>query len=203
MFKFAAAIINARLKDYPLHNEQELIRLVAANEEGAFTSLLRHFWNKVYTQANVYLKSATLAQEITQDVFLKVWTARTNLLGINNFSSYLFIITRNEIISTLRKKGREQITPPDTLQEDGWIPDLQLQYKESYKLLLDGIEALPPVRSQVFKMSRLEGLTYDEIAARLNISRNGVKDHIVKALLFLRTYVSTHAGVMLLILMSL
>jgi RNA polymerase sigma factor (sigma-70 family) len=191
------------LKDTPLHNEQALIRLVAENDEGAFASLLRHFWNKVYTQANVYLKSAPLAQEITQDVFIKIWIARVNLPGINNFSSYLFIITRNEVISALRKKGREPITPAETLQEDGWIPDLQLQYKESYKLLLEGIEALPPVRSRVFKMSRLEGLTYDEIGARLNISRNGVKDHIVKALLFLRNYLSTHTGEMLLILILL
>jgi RNA polymerase sigma-70 factor (family 1) len=191
------------LKGNPLHNEQELIRLVSENDEGAFTSLLRHFWNKVYTQANVYLKSSTLAQEITQDVFIKVWTARANLSGINNFSSYLFIITRNEIISALRKKGREHTTPAETLEENGWIPDQQLQYKESYKLLLEGIEALPPVRSRVFKMSRLEGLTYDEIAVQLNISRNGVKDHIVKALLFLRTYLSTHTGEVLLILLLL
>ena len=196
-------IINAILKDYPLHNEQELIRLVAEDDEGAFTSLLRHFWNKVYTQANVYLKSAHLAQELTQDVFVKVWAARANLLGVNNFSSYLFIITRNEIISTLRKKEHEHVTPAETLQEDGWIPDLQLQYKESYQLLLEGIEALPPVRSQVFKMSRLEGLSYDEIGTRLNISRNGVKDHIVKALLFLRTHLSTHTSNMLMLLMLL
>ena len=170
------------------------MRRVAENDEIAFTSLLRHFWNKVFTQANVYLRSATLAQEITQDVFLKVWAARAQLPGINNFSSYLFIITRNEIISALRKKGRTQITPDETLEENGWIPDQQLQYKESYKLLLEGIEALPPVRCQVFKMSRLDGLTYEEIAARLNISRNGVKDHIVKALIFLRTYLFTHTG---------
>lgn len=191
------------MEDNVLHNERELIQRVAESDEAAFTSLLRHFWNKVYTQANVYLKSATLAQEITQDVFLKVWAARTNLPGINNFSSYLFITTRNEIISALRKKGREQTTPSETLEENGWMPDQQLQYKESYKLLLNGIEALPPARKQVFKMSRLEGLSYDEIAARLNISRNGVKDHIVKALIFLRTWLSTHSGDAFLVLLLL
>jgi RNA polymerase sigma-70 factor (ECF subfamily) len=182
------------LTDNPLHNEQELIRRVAESDETAFTLLLRHFWNKVYTQATIYLKSATLAQELTQDVFLKVWAARSELLRVNNFSSWLFIITRNEIISALRKKGHEQTTPSETMEEDLWIPDQQLQYKESYKLLLQGIEALPPARRKVFKMSRLEGLSYDEIAEQLQISRNGVKDHIVKALLFLRTWLSTHTG---------
>jgi RNA polymerase sigma-70 factor (ECF subfamily) len=157
----------------------------------------------VYTQANVYLRSAALAQEITQDVFIKIWATRERLPQVNNFSAYLFIVTRNELISALRKKGLEQTNLSETLEESGWIPDQQLQYKESYKLLLEAIEALPPGRRTVFKLSRLEGLSYDEIARQLDISRNGVKDHIVKALLFLRTYLVTHGGDTLFLLLLL
>jgi RNA polymerase sigma-70 factor (ECF subfamily) len=75
------------------------------------------------------------------------------------------------------------------VEEETWIPDKQLLYKESYAAILRGVELLPPARKNVFKMSRFHGLTYDEIAAELDISRNGVKDHIVKALLFLRNYI--------------
>jgi RNA polymerase sigma-70 factor (family 1) len=171
-----------------------LLRLVAADDEAAFTQLLRYFWNKVYTQSLVYLKSASTAQEITQDVFLKLWRARASLVQVNNLSSYLFIITRNEIITSLRRKGRVQEAPSDMLEENNWIPDRQLHYKESYRMLLDGIEALPPTRKQVFTMSRLEGLSYDEIAGKLGISRNTVKDHIVKSLLFLRNWMKDHSG---------
>jgi RNA polymerase sigma-70 factor (ECF subfamily) len=180
------------LTETTLHNEKGLLGRIAEGDEAAFTLLLRHFRNKVYTQSLVYLKSALIAQEITQDVFLKVWANRSGLPHIDNFSGYLFIITRNEIISALRKKGRELAALSESLVENGWIPDQQLLYKESYQLLLQGIEALPPARKDVFKMSRLEGLSYEEIAERQGISRNGVKDHIVKSLLFLRNYLRTH-----------
>jgi RNA polymerase sigma-70 factor (ECF subfamily) len=192
--KFTPANTNAGLTDNPLYNERELLCRTADGDEAAFTLLLRQFRNKVYTQTLVYLKSAVTAQEITQDIFLKIWANRSGLPQVENFSGYLFIITRNEIVSALRKKGREQTTPSETLEENGWIPDQQLLYKESYKLLLEGIEALPPARKNVFKMSRLEGLSYEEIAVRLGISRNGVKDHIVKSLVFLRNFLHAHTG---------
>ena len=165
-----------------------LIR-ISENDEEAFSLLLLNFWNKVYTQALTYLKSSVTAQELTQDVFIRLWTNRNALAGIDNFAGYLFVMTKNEVLSQLRKKRNHPETPDETLPEEVWIPDQQLQYKQAYAMIFNGIERLPPVRKQVFKMSRNEGLSYDEIATRLNISRNGVKDHIVKALLFLRNYI--------------
>jgi RNA polymerase sigma-70 factor (ECF subfamily) len=178
------------------HNEGEikkwLIR-ISENDEEAFSLLLLNFWNKVYTQALTYLKSSVTAQELTQDVFIRLWTNRNALAGIDNFAGYLFVMTKNEVLSQLRKKRNQPETPDETLPEKVWIPDQQLQYKQAYAMIFNGIERLPPVRKQVFKMSRNEGLSYDEIATRLNISRNGVKDHIVKALLFLRNYIRLHS----------
>ena len=108
-------------------------------------------------------------------------------------------MTRNEIISLLRKKENQSMEPDEKLEEKIWIPDQQLEYKHSYESILKGIDLLPPARKNIFKMSRVDGMTYDEIAAQLNISRDGVKDHIVKALLFLRNYVRTHSDNLLLI----
>jgi RNA polymerase sigma-70 factor (family 1) len=190
-------------KDPYLTNEQTLrewLVLAGNDDQAAFTRLLRHFWNKVYTQALVYLKSSAAAQEVTQDVFLKVWAKRAGLPQVDNFPGYLFIITRNEIVNALRKKGREPAAPSEGLEENLWIPDQQLQFKESYQLLLSGIEALPPARKNVFKLSRLEGLSYEEIGERLGISRNSVKDHIVRSLVFLRNYLRTHTGETLILL---
>lgn len=167
---------------------KEWIGRVIKDDEEGFTLLLRHFWNKVYTQALTYLKSSEIAQELTQDVFVKVWMNRNKLTEVQNFSGYLFIITRNEVISFLRKKESLSIEPDETLKEEVWIPDLQMQKKQAHAAILDAIEMLPPARKNVFKMSRLDGLSYDQIANEMNISRNGVKDHIVKALLFLRNY---------------
>ncbi|MBZ4189375.1 RNA polymerase sigma factor [Niabella beijingensis] len=177
----------------PIHGSEdglikEWLGLIYQNDEVAFTKLLRLFWNKVYTQALTYLKEPEIAREVTQDVFLKIWAARKKLPEIEKFSNYLFIVSRNCIISELRKKGRGFVNPSLDLPTELLLPDEQLQYKELQHQLLKVIDQLPPTRKKVFEMNRLEGLTYDEIADKLNISRNGVKDHIVKALNFLRAH---------------
>jgi RNA polymerase sigma-70 factor (family 1) len=165
----------------------ECLYKVSQGNQAAFAQLLRKFWNKVYTQAITYLKDPSLAQEITQDVFVKLWSLRSTLPALENFSNYLFIVSRNEIISALRKKAQVSVNPRLDMEANLMLPDEQLQYKEFHHRLLQAIEELPPVRKRVFRMSRLEGCTYEDIAKELGISRNGVKDHIVKALNFLRT----------------
>lgn len=190
-------------QDQNTPSEQEIrqwLLSISKGDQTSFTLLLRSFWNKVYTQAITYLKSAQLAEEITQDIFIKLWSLKEKLPEVENFSDYLFIVSRNAIISTLRKK-KEEITPlSDSLEELIMRPDKQLQYKEAYAKILQLIDQLPPVRKKVFKMSRLEGKSYDEIGNELSISWNGVKDHVVKALNFLRTnFNSDHLWLLILL----
>ncbi len=172
------------------YNEGELLIKVASGEQQAFTVLVDYYWNKVYSHALAYSKSVTRAQEITQDVFLKVWHKREALTEVRDFKSYLFILGRHHIISSMRKK-LESLTGEDLLEtpEDIYIPDQQLECKETWNRILEGIEKLPTVRKVIFKKSRLEGLSYEEIARSNNISKNTVKEHIVLALNFLRTYI--------------
>ena len=177
----------------PLYNERELLSSIAEGDQRAFTRLVNEYWNKVYGHALAYTKSSHRAQEITQDVFLQVWIKRQTLTGISDFKNFLFILGKNKIISAIRKKldeltGRE---PVDML-EDVLVPDQQLEYKQVHHQIMEAIENLPPTRKLVFKMSRLEGLSYEEIGQRLSISRNTIKEHIVRGLSFIRTYIHTH-----------
>lgn len=172
---------------------RHLLRLVACSDERALSQLIAMYWKKVYKQALVYLQTASEAEELTQDVFLKIWKNRELLPDLNNFSDYLFIITRNEIISHLRKR---RFNTSETLLRDlidtYFQPDQQLQFKQVNSLVLKAINSLPPVRKKVLKMSRIDGLSYQEIAQELEIGRNGVKDHIVKALVHIKTYLRVH-----------
>ncbi|MDH7460460.1 RNA polymerase sigma-70 factor [Chitinophagaceae bacterium 26-R-25] len=178
-------------------SEQEIKRWLVNTSKGdqaAFTFLLRYYWNKVYSQALTYLKSAEHAQEVTQDVFVKIWSSKERLAEIENFSDYLFIISRNEVISALRKRREANAAFVDDVEELILQPDKQLLYKEAYHKILSLIEQMPATRKTVFKMSRLDGKSYEEIGRALGISRNGVKDHIVKALNFLRTNLGPGEG---------
>lgn len=183
--------------------ENETLHLVATGDRAAFNSLLHAYWNKVYTLSHTYLRSPEDAQEVTQDVFLKVWQARQQLTGIQNFNGWLFVLTRNEILSALRKRKVRPVisAEPGEKEEDTILPDHLLLYKEASAIIATAIDALPPVRKRVFTLSRMEGKSYEEIATLLQISRNGVKDHIVKALHFLRNYLREHAGDVLLLIL--
>jgi RNA polymerase sigma-70 factor (ECF subfamily) len=181
------------MHDGLLYDESKMLLEVALGNQKAFTLLVDTYWNQVYSHSLAYTKSSRQAQEITQDVFLKVWNKRENLKDVSNFKNYLFILGRNHIITAVRKK-LDQLVEYDMLDasEDMLVPDQQLEHKETWNKILEGIEKLPPARKAVFKMSRLEGLSYEDIATKLNISKNTVKEHIILSLNFLRTYLHLH-----------
>jgi RNA polymerase sigma-70 factor (family 1) len=186
------------LADSSSYDEKLLLDLVSRSDQKAFTRLVDLYWNKVYSHALAYAKSSPRAQEITQDVFLQVWNKRETLRDVNDFKNFLFIFSKNQIISSMRKK-LDDLTGKDPVEmpEDILIPDRQLEYKQAHNKVMEAIEDLPPTRKIVFQLSRLEGLTYDEISQRLNISRNTVKEHIVLALSFIRTYIHTHGDLLI------
>lgn len=180
------------------NTENDLAVLIASGNQTAFTKLVDEKWRQVYGHALAYVKSSEKAQEITQDIFLKLWQNREKLTEVKNLENYLFILGRNHIVSEMRRRLTDTYPGvPDTLEEDVWVPDRQLQLKQSTQLLLKGIAALPPMRRQVFILSRMDGLTHEEISERLGIAKNTVKQHIVLSLNFLRDYVRNHPGAFL------
>lgn len=175
--------------------ERQLLRSVAAGDDRAFRMLVDIFWSRVYGNALTIVKSPQTAEEITQDIFLKIWQQKEKLSEVQSFKHYIYVVGRNQVISQLRKKMAGQLEEPGDILEGRLMPDEQLQYKETYRLVLEGIGKLTPQQQLVFKMSRLEGLSYEEIGGRLGLSKNTVKGHMVLALNFLRIYFRDHADI--------
>lgn len=179
------------------NDEKNLLLQVAAGDQQAFEILVTKYWKNIFGQAMAYCKSVPIAQEIVQDVFLKIWLKKESLPGIDNFENYLFIVARNQIITVFRRNlgapVKEQLSNTEQAFEEGtWLPDKQLHAKQFEELVDKAIDLLPPQRKTIFRLSRLEGLSYSQIAERLGISRNTVKEHIVKSLNFIRTYLHIH-----------
>jgi RNA polymerase sigma-70 factor (ECF subfamily) len=169
--------------------ESAVFSLIAKGDEVAFAKVVKKYWRNVYLHALIYMKSGPLAEEVTQDIFMRVWDNRFRLTKVNRFENYLFILSRNYIVSALRKKLHQTIPLSEDLAEEPlWMPDRQAEYRETYQCLLRGIGRLPEKRKKVFIMSRLEGKTHEEIAAELGINKDTVSQYIVKALISLRTY---------------
>lgn len=191
------------MEDKSLYTDKELFHLISQSDHAAFKMLLERHKSNLFGQSLAYLKDVHRAQDIIQEVFLTIWKGRHQLTAIENPENYIFIIARNKIISEFRKKilipfpeGSEQLWPgPDLLA------DRQLQDKQLAETIRAAVLRMPPQRRKVFELSRNEGLKYEEIAQRLDISRETVKVHMVKALAFIRAFVGDRAIIFLFFLL--
>lgn len=183
----------------PLHNERELLHRIADGDEAAFTTIVDTYWNRVFTVALTYVKSPEPAEDAVQDIFLKLWKKREKLREIESLENYLFIVVRNEVFSAMRKK--KPLYPvgaylENTLEEKSPLPEQTLGAKQLQQLINTAVELLPYRQREAWKLSRETDLTHDEIAERMGLSKNTVKNHVVKALNFLRAYIQAHSDVM-------
>ncbi len=179
-----------------LHNERELLVRTAHGDQQAFAAIVAHYTRILYGHLLTYIKNAQQAEETTQDIFVSLWKQREKLPAIENFSGYLYTIARNKAIDALKAKLATPATlQPDKLNEWATHPEPGLELKELAQVLDQAVQALPTRRKEVFILSRQEQLTYEEIAARLNISRSAVRQHMVEALAFLRNVVQEKTGI--------
>jgi RNA polymerase sigma-70 factor (ECF subfamily) len=180
--------------DYSILDDKQLLNFLQEENEDAFTEIYNRHWKRIYTLALSYLKSPEAAQDIVQDVFIKIWTNKENLFQVKEFKSYVFVIARNLIISRLRNTiFHLSLDPDEQIEEEMLLPEKQLSYKESVNLLHKAIELLPLQQRRAYKLSRNEGMRYEEIAQEMGISRLTVRTHITNALSFIRKYLTDHA----------
>ena len=175
---------------------------MAKGDQKAFELLIDEYSTTIYKHVLTYLKNVSRAEEITQDIFMTVWTHRAELPTISNFAGYLFVIARNRTTSAFREKLLQTAEPKDELESTWLDPAHALEYRQLSDVLRKGIEMLPSRRRDIFTMSRFEGKSYDEIADVVGISKSAVNKHIVEALLFLRTYLAGHMSLFLLLVLT-
>jgi len=191
------------LEDTSLNNTQDLLLRVAAGDEHAFRVFFHEYSNNIYSVAFMLTKSAVVAEDMVQEIFLKLWLNRTALPEVTNIRSYIFIHARNHIFNELRKKSSdprfmEELT--DYLGEVRDTPEQQLLQKEGRALLQAAVQHLPSQQQLVYQLSRDENLTQEEIANRLGISKHTVRNHMAQALQNIRQYLESNASEVLLLI---
>ncbi|HET6995606.1 MAG TPA: RNA polymerase sigma-70 factor [Chitinophagaceae bacterium] len=189
---------------YPaLHNERELLLRITQDDEKAFEIVVEHYWQRIYNVSLTFIKSTQAAEDIVQDVFLKLWEKRDRLSGVDNFGSWLFIMARNTIISSLRKKSPMIPVgelPVNEAQDSHSEPDELLRIKQLQDLLAEGVKHLPDQQRRIYMLSRVDGLSHEEICNQLGLARSSVKNSLVKALNFLRQYLRENSDPQILLL---
>lgn len=158
-----------------------------------FDYLFKQYKKRIYIYVLKIVKSPFLAEEITQEIFIKLWLYQDKLAGISNLDGFIFKIVRNHSFNHLRKIAYDERLLKEVLAfaapEQNNIDEKIIT--ADYQLLVqEALNCLSPQRRLVYELSRKKGLNYEEIASQLNLSRNTVKNHIVSALKHIHNYLS-------------
>ena len=178
-----------------LYDQQQIRSRVALGDQQAFALFFNHHWPQVYGTGLRLTKSSELAQDLAQDIFIKLWENRHRLTEVKEEDSYVYLLSRNFIFDFLRKKvfDTENIEILIDYFVDGTIsPHEKLEYNELENTLKSAIDQLPGKVKDVFVLSRVDGLTHEQIAKQLNISVASSKTYVVRALQDIRKFMALH-----------
>jgi len=172
------------------NSEQNILQRVADGDEQAFKVLFNLYWDRLYNYLLRITKSHELAEEIATDVFLKLWTGREILPGIQNMDSFLYKVAYNRTMDFFRLAARDFRLQELIAKQAEQVPPVSADYpmldKEADQILKEVIQELTPQRRLIFTLSRIDGLTHEEIAQKLNLSRQTVKNTMSAAITSVR-----------------
>jgi RNA polymerase sigma-70 factor (ECF subfamily) len=170
-------------------NIKLLVKRLIENDKNALDGLYHYYYPRLYYFIKGFLKVEDEVDDVIQDVFVKLWENRNNITSVETFNSWVFTVTKNEVISLFRskiKKAEFETRIRETVIQTEIFTDTMLEYNEIKGRVDQLIEQLPEKRRQIFKLSREQGLSQKEIANQLGISVKTVEDHMMHAIRFMR-----------------
>lgn len=173
-------------------NWEDCIKRLSSGDTTAFKSLYDSFHHDLFRFSIQLVKSRSLAQDIVQEVYIKIWERRQSLDNQKSIKAYLFTICRNLCIDMLEKASKDEPLQQEILDEYEITQIEDAFPQELEQLATDAINALPPQRRLVFEKAKLENMSYEQIAQSLNISKGTVSDHLVKAMRAIKAYLQLH-----------
>lgn len=176
----------------------DLLVKLRNGDPSAFAEIYNQYRSKILVYACSLCKSTDYAEEIVQEVFIKIWQKREQINTDLHFGAYIKKITLNHVLNYLKKVAREKVLQQELFNYIDVLrnsTEENLFEKELLKTYDDAIGHLPPQKKLIYAMSRTEDLSHEEIAEKLNISKNTVKNHMVEATRFIRNYVSKNDSV--------
>jgi len=184
-------------------NLQKVLRRMIRGEKKAFDIIFTHYHRKIYFYCLNHFYTKEEAEEIVQEIFVKLWLKKHSLQLDKNFEAYLFTIAKNHILNDLRKKLNQKASMEEyhlrKTQAQNYV-DEEVMYNELENQVYDAINRLPEKRQEIFILSRIEGLSNKEIAEKLNISIKTVETQMKLALDYFKKVFSSRIINILLLL---
>jgi RNA polymerase sigma-70 factor (ECF subfamily) len=189
-------------------DDKYLFAAVASSDEKAFKTVFEHFRHSVYSAAFRWTRSVAAAEDITQDVFIKLWESRHLLASVTYPRAYIYKATFNRTknylrSSQLRSKATDQLAGQRAVFSN---PTLEiLEAKEFEQRITAAVGQLSEQKQTIYNLSKKEGKSYKEIADYLKISPETVRSHLYETMKYIRHYLKRDlvVGLLLLLLQSL
>ncbi|MBC6109751.1 RNA polymerase sigma factor [Pedobacter fastidiosus] len=180
------------MASYKSYSDEELVTLLQKGERQAFDEIYDRFWDKLFVTATNRLGNADEAEDLVQDIMLRLWNNYETLFIQTSLSAYLAIAVKYEVINFLAKQKRYQsyASSSDLSEMDNSTEDF-LQLKELQGRLAKLVKSLPEKGQMAFVLSREQGLSQKQIAEKMGISENTVETHLRRAVKRLRSGLKT------------
>ncbi len=185
------------MKAKKLSSEHQLFSQMIQGNELAFEQIFHHYNARIYPFMLKKTKSHHLSEELVQELFIKLWEGRGKLTDVKNPDAYIFSMAAHALLNHWRKVSRDTDMRNRLWQElcrFSNLTDDAVDYKESKSIIQAAVELLPPQRKKIYLMSRIEGMSHEEIARILNLSRSTVNNQLSQTLKFIRQYIDKQHG---------
>ncbi len=174
--------------------DSELVLGVQNDDTGAFDALYWKYHQAVYSNIVKLVKDQLEAEDILQEVFVKLWQKRHSIDVSKSVGGWLFVISFNLSVTHIKKRLREQTLYHRLFNEHSSTDADFMEYEHQHQLLETAIGQLSPQKKKIVTLCKLEGKTYEEAARELNISRHTVKEYLSSAMANLNDYLHKHSA---------
>jgi len=170
-------------------DDHMLLSRIREGDESAFALFYGQHWVVVHRFVMKYVKCQDLSNDVTQDIFVRLWEGRADLPEISSLKSYLFITARNAAFNVLKKASVQEtlkekivlaaVASRNTIEDDM----LSVEYLDHLKKV---VKTLPAQTQKIFSLCREQEKSYHEVSQMLGISKDAVKKHMVRSMKLLR-----------------
>ncbi|TCD01291.1 RNA polymerase sigma factor [Pedobacter psychroterrae] len=174
-----------------LQNDHDLMVRLKSGDREAFATLYKLYAEQIFRRLMRLVKQESIAEELLQDVFMRIWENLENIDLEKPFGAYLYRIAQNLVTDLFRRAAYEKQLLDYLIagMTELYNPVEESEHKAEVKhLLQQAIDTLPTQRRKVYILCKLEGKSYVEVSQLLGISVSTISDHIVKASKTLKNY---------------
>lgn len=168
------------------HDVKQLTKALASGSEDAYKTLFYMYYPRIRAFAYAMLKNYDDADDLAQMVLIRIWTKRDVFADVDNFDGYLFSLSKNSVLNFIASRNAVFADITDEIANkssaETYNPEAQAIATETASTISRTVEKMPKQRQEIYRLSRNESLSNDEIATRMGIAKKTVENHLNLAL---------------------